>query len=183
MLLLDGQLDVHLTSLLEQKFEKSRFVRVDSDVVTNLIKKEDEADINLTDKQKEELKEVFSSLLPATEKTTFEVDFKALGEFAKPVQITQNEFTRRMKEMSAMQTGFAFYGEMPDSYNVVLNTDNHLIKKVIADVDGKETESIKQYANENATVRQLVDLALLANNMLKGEALSNFINRSIGMID
>jgi molecular chaperone HtpG len=182
VLLFDGQLDVHLAGFLEQKFEKSRFVRVDSDVVDNLIKKNDDSEVNLTDKQKEELNEAFTSQLPKLDKIDFTVDYKALGENAKPIQITQNEFTRRMKEMSAMQTGFAFYGEMPDSYNLVLNIDNPLIKKVMGEVDGKEPEAIKEYAKDNAMVRQLVDLALLANNMLKGEALNNFINRSIDLI-
>ncbi|NDW08679.1 molecular chaperone HtpG [Dysgonomonas sp. 520] len=182
VILFDGQLDVHLAGLLEQKFEKSRFVRVDSDVADNLIKKEDDAEVKLTDKQKEELNEAFSSQLPTIDKVMFTVDYKALGENSKPVQITQNEFSRRMKEMSAMQSGFSFYGEMPDSYSLVLNIDNPLIKKVISDVDGKEKDAITEYAANSAVVRQLVDLALLANNMLKGEALSNFINRSIGLI-
>ncbi|MDH6354631.1 molecular chaperone HtpG [Dysgonomonas sp. PH5-45] len=182
VLLLDGQLDVHITSLLEQKLEKSRFVRVDSDVVDNLIKKEDDTEIKLTDKQKEELKEAFLSQMPVVDKVEFTVDYKALGEKTKPVQITQNEFMRRMKEMSAMQTGMSFYGDMPDNMNLVLNVDSPLVKKVLTDVDGKDNEAIKEYAQSNTAIRQLVDLALLANNMLKGEALSNFINRSIDLI-
>lgn len=182
VLLLDGQLDIHLTGLLEQKFENSRFVRVDSDVIDNLIKKSDDVNVDLTDKQKEELKDAFSSQLPIMDKIQFEVDYKALGEKTKPVQITQNEFTRRMKEMSSMQTGFGFYGEMPDTYNLVLNVDNPLIKKVLSDVDGKDAEAVKQYAAESTTVKQLVDLALLSNNMLKGEALNDFINRSMDLI-
>ncbi|MFV0468290.1 MAG: molecular chaperone HtpG [Dysgonomonas sp.] len=182
VLLLDGQLDIHLTGLLEQKFENSRFVRVDSDVIDNLIKKSDDVNVDLTDKQKEELKDAFSSQLPIMDKIQFEVDYKALGEKTKPVQITQNEFTRRMKEMSSMQAGFGFYGEMPDTYNLVLNVDNPLIKKVLSDVDGKDAEAVKQYAAESTTVKQLVDLALLSNNMLKGEALNDFINRSMDLI-
>ncbi|MFR9165520.1 MAG: molecular chaperone HtpG [Dysgonomonas sp.] len=182
VILFDGQLDVHMSSLLEQKFEKSRFVRVDSDTIDNLIKKEDEKEIKLTDKQKEGLSEAFKSQLPVIEKTEFTVDYKALGANAKPVQITQNEFMRRMKEMSAMQTGFGFYGEMPTNFNLVLNVEHPLIEKITADVDGKSTEEVDKYAAENPTVRQLIDLALLSNGMLKGEALSNFINRSIKLI-
>ncbi|MDR1808901.1 MAG: molecular chaperone HtpG [Prevotella sp.] len=182
VILFDGQLDVHLAGLLEQKFEKSHFVRVDSDIVDNLIVKEDAREVKLDDKQKENLSEAFKSQLPKVEKVEFTIDCKALGEQAKPLQLTQNEYMRRMKEMSAMQTGFSFYGEMPDNYNLVLNVEHPLIKQVIADVEGKSAEEIGQYAAENPTVRQLVDLALLANGMLKGEALNNFINRSIGLI-
>jgi len=182
VVLFDGQLDVHMAGLLEQKFEKSRFVRVDSDIADNLIKKEDDAEVKLSDKQKEELNETFKSQLPQLDKIEFTIDYKALGEKAKPIQITQNEFMRRMKEMSAMQTGFALYGEMPDNFNLVLNVDHPLIKQIITDVDGKENETISQYAAESSSVRQLIDLALLSNGMLKGEALNNFINRSINLI-
>ena len=182
VILFDGQLDVHMAGLLEQKFEKSRFVRVDSDVISNIIKKEDEAEVKLTDKQKEELSETFKSQLPTIDKVEFTVDYKALGDQAKPIQVTQNEFMRRMKEMSAMQSGFAFYGEMPDNYNLVLNIDHPLIKTILSEVDGKDNDAISGYATENKTVRQLIDLALLSNGMLKGEALNNFISRSINLI-
>ncbi|WP_165042698.1 molecular chaperone HtpG [Dysgonomonas sp. ZJ709] len=182
VILFDGQLDVHMAGLLEQKFEKSRFVRVDSDTADNLIAKEDAVEVNLTDKQKEELSETFTSQLPKIEKTEFTIDYKALGEKAQPIQITQNEFMRRMREMSAMQTGMSFYGEMPNNYNLVLNTEHPLIKKVMADVEGKEKDAVTAYAAESKTVRQLIDLALLSNGMLKGEALNNFIKRSTDMI-
>ncbi|WP_165025694.1 molecular chaperone HtpG [Dysgonomonas sp. ZJ279] len=182
VILFDGQLDVHMAGLLEQKFEKSRFVRVDSDTVDNLIVKEDAVEVNLTDKQKEELSETFTSQLPKIEKTEFTIDYKALGEKAQPIQITQNEFMRRMREMSAMQTGMSFYGEMPNNYNLVLNTEHPLIKKVMADIEGKEKDAVTAYAAESKTVRQLIDLALLSNGMLKGEALNNFIKRSTDMI-
>lgn len=182
VILFDGQLDVHLAGLLEQKIEKSRFVRVDSDIVDNLIKKEDEAEVKLSDKQKEELSETFKSQLPKIDKVEFTVDYKALGEQVKPIQITQNEFMRRMKEMSAMQSGFALYGEMPDNFNLVLNIDHPLVKKILSEVDGKDNDTIAKYAAENQTVRQLIDLALLSNGMLKGEALNNFISRSIKLI-
>nr|WP_297165822.1 molecular chaperone HtpG [uncultured Dysgonomonas sp.] len=182
VLLLDGQLDVHLAGMLESKFEKSRFVRVDSDIVDNLIKKEDVADANLTDKQKEELNETFKSQLPKIDKTEFSFDYKALNEHVQPIQITQNEYTRRMKEMAAMQTGMSFYGEMPDNFTMVINTNHPLVKQIITDVDGKDAEAASKYASETPVIKQLVDLALLSNNMLKGESLSNFIKRSTELI-
>lgn len=179
VILFDGQLDVHMAGLLEQKFEKSRFVRVDSDTVDNLILKEDSKEINLTDKQKEELNEAFTSQLPKIDKTEFTVDYKSLDEKTQPIQITQNEFMRRMKEMSAMQSGMGLYGEMPNNYNLVLNIEHPLIKKIMADIDNKDKEAVSAYANENKNIRQLIDLALLSNGMLKGEALSNFIKRNM----
>ena len=182
VLLLDGQLDVHLAGMLESKFEKSRVVRVDSDIVDNLIKKEDIADADLTDKQKEELNETFKSQLPKIEKVEFSFDYKALKENIQPIQITQNEYTRRMKEMAAMQTGMSFYGEMPDNFTMVINTNHPLVKQIITDVDGKDAEAASKYASENPVIKQLVDLALLSNNMLKGESLSNFIKRSTELI-
>ncbi len=182
VILFDGQLDVHMAGLLEQKFEKSRFVRVDSDTIDNLILKEDSKEVKLTDKQKEELSEVFTSQLPKIDKTEFTIDYKALDEKSQPVQITQNEFMRRMKEMSAMQSGMGIYGEMPNNYNLVLNIEHPFIKQLITDVDGKDKDAIDIYAGENTKVRQLIDLALLSNGMLKGEALNNFVKRNIDSI-
>lgn len=182
VVLFDGQLDVHMASLLEQKLEKSRFVRVDSDTVENLIPKSDIAEVALDDKQKEALSEAFKSQLPTVDKAEFTIEYRASGENAQPLQITQNEFMRRMKEMSAMQTGMGLYGEMPHYYNLVLNVDHPVIKKVLADVDGKEKESIDAYAGENNTIRQLIDLALLSNGMLKGEALNKFVKRNMDQI-
>jgi molecular chaperone HtpG len=179
VILFDGQLDVHMAGFLEQKLEKGRFIRVDSDTIDNLIVKDDAKEIKLTDKQKENLSEAFTSQLPKIEKTEFTVDYKALDEKSQPVQITQNEFMRRMKDMSAMQTGMGFYGEMPDNYNLVLNIEHPLIKNIIADVDGKDKEAIASYAGSNSNIRQLIDLALLSNGMLKGEALDNFIKRNM----
>lgn len=179
VLLLDGQLDVHMAGFLEQKFEKSRFVRVDSDTLDNLIRKDDDKEVSLTDKQKEELNEAFTSQLPKIDKTEFTVEYKALSENAQPIQITQNEFMRRMKEMSAMQTGMSFYGEMPNNYNLVLNIEHPIIKQIIADIDGKDKEDVTAYAGENSNIRQLIDLALLSNGMLKGEALNKFIKRNM----
>ncbi|MBK5723043.1 molecular chaperone HtpG [Dysgonomonas sp. Marseille-P4677] len=182
VILFDGQLDVHLAGMLEQKLEKSRFVRVDSDTINNLISKEESKEVNLTDKQKEELSEAFSSQLPKLDKTDFVIDYKALDEKEQPIQITQNEFMRRMKEMSAMQTGMSFYGEMPNSYNLVLNIEHPLIKKIMMDIDGKDKEAVSAYATESANIRQLIDLALLSNGMLKGEALNKFIKRNMAKI-
>lgn len=182
VLLFDGQLDVHMAGMLESKFEKSRFVRVDSDIVDNLIKKEDVEDVKLTDKQKEELDEAFKSQLPQIDKVDFTLDYKSLNENVQPIQIVQSEYTRRMKEMAAMQTGLSFYGEMPDNFTMVVNTNHPLVKQIMADVDGKDKEAVDKYAGENPVIKQLVDLALLSNNMLKGESLDSFIKRSTEII-
>lgn len=237
VLLMDGQLDIHFVGMLEQKFEKSRFTRIDSDVIDNLIPKENQNRTNLSEEEREALQEIFKSQLPAMDKTEFIVGFESLGENASPVLITQNEFMRRMKEMSAFQSGFNFYGEMPDSYTLVVNSDHPLVKRIleeeekecndsvnpirskieslnkraselneakkdkkeeeipvadkeeltkvenkIADLRKKQSEIYASYASNNKMVRQLIDLGLLSNNMLKGEALSNFIKRSISLI-
>jgi len=182
VLLLDGQLDVHLAGMLEGKFEKSRFVRVDSDIIDNIIKKDDVEETKLSDKQKEEMDQVLKAQITAIEKVEFNFDYKSLNENAQPIQIVQNEYTRRMKEMAAMQTGFSFYGEMPDNFTMVINTNHPLVKQIMTDVEGKEKEDIEKYAAENPVAKQLVDLALLSNNMLKGESLNNFIKRSTEII-
>ena len=178
ILLMDGQLDVHWVGLLEQKLEKSRFIRVDSDTAENIIVKEESAKVDLTDKQKENLEEAVKSQLPKIEKTEFAIDFKSLGKDVRPIQITQNEFSRRMKEMSQMQPGMAFYGEMPDTYQVALNIDSPIIAEIISETETKEKEELTQYASDKKTLHQLIDLALLSNGMLKGEALSDFIKRN-----
>ena len=237
VLLMDGQLDVAMVSMLEQKFEKSRFTRVDSDVVDNLIVKEDKKGDALEANKQEVLSAVFKSQLPKVDKTEFNVMTQALGENSAPVMITQSEYMRRMKEMANIQAGMSFYGEMPDMFNLVLNSDHKLIKQVLseeeiacaADIvplqlsiddatkqrdalqkkqEGKKEEDIPTsekdelkdvnkkldelkikkeavfagYASKNKVVRQLIDLALLQNNMLKGEALNNFVKRSIELI-
>ncbi|MBV4205834.1 molecular chaperone HtpG [Bacteroides salyersiae] len=237
VLLMDGQLDVAMVSMLEQKFEKSRFTRVDSDVVDNLIVKEDKKGDVLEANKQEALSAVFKSQLPKVDKTEFNVMTQALGENSAPVMITQSEYMRRMKEMANIQAGMSFYGEMPDMFNLVLNSDHKLIKQVLseeeiacaADIvplqlsiddatkqrdalqkkqEGKKEEDIPTsekdelkdvnkkldelkikkeavfagYASKNKVVRQLIDLALLQNNMLKGEALNNFVKRSIELI-
>ena len=237
VLLMDGQLDVAMVSMLEQKLEKSRFTRVDSDVVDNLIVKEDKKSDVLEASKQEALSAAFKSQLPKMEKVEFNVMIQALGENGSPVMITQSEYMRRMKEMANIQAGMSFYGEMPDMFNLVLNSDHKLVKEVLADEEkecsaaiapiqtdledvtkrrdalkkkqeGKKDEDIptaekdelndldkkwdelKQqkdsifagYAGKNKVVRQLIDLALLQNNMLKGEALNNFVKRSIELI-
>ncbi len=237
VVMLDGQLDVALVSMLEQKFEKSRFTRVDSDVIDNLIVKEEIRTSNLSPIRQEALTAVFKSQLPVMEKADFTISSQSLGEGASPILITQSEYMRRMKEMATIQAGMNFYGEMPDMYNLVLNTDHKLVKEILEneetacnaeiaplnreieeldtrrnalkenqkdkkeeeipvaekdeleDIDKKisgikqQREAIwKNYGTENRVVKQLIDLALLQNNMLKGEALTNFIKRSIDLI-
>jgi molecular chaperone HtpG len=182
VLLMDGQLDVHWVGLLEQKLEKTRFVRVDSDIIDHIIQKEDIKEIVLSDKQKETLTHTIKAQLPAIEKTEFTVDFKALGESSRPVQIVQNEFSRRMKEMAAMQQQLAFYGELPDTYQVVLNTQHPSIKSLIDASKEKDKELLLKEITEDGKIKQMIDLALLSGGMLKGEALSNFVKRSFDMI-
>ena len=178
VLLMDGQLDTHWVGLLEQKLEKSRFIRVDSDTAENIIVKEEAAKVELTDKQKENIDELIKLQMPKIEKTEFMVDYKALGEKGRPIQIIQNEFSRRMKEMSQMQPGMAFYGEMPNTYQVALNIDHPIIANMIREIEVKEKEDLKAYGEENSTLHQLIDLALLSNGMLKGEALNEFVKRN-----
>lgn len=238
VLIMDGQLDVHVVSQLEQKFEKTRFVRVDSDVIDKIIQKDEVAKVALTDDQRDALVTVFDSQLPKVEKANFIVTFEQLSPSTNPVFVTQNEFMRRMKEMSALQGGMmSFYGEMPDSYNLVVNTAHPVIEKLLSEEEnacgaevspvatelaevkakhdklqeshkGKKDEEIptaekdelselakqmdelgdkkktvyKAFASENKQVRQLIDLALLANNMLKGEALAKFVKRSVELL-
>lgn len=235
VLLMDGQLDSHFISRLEQKSEgKIRYTRVDSDVIEKLIAKENAKQVDLNANEQDALISIFSAQLPENDKNNFIVSFESLSANSQPTYITQNEFMRRMKEMSAAQSGMNFYGEMPDSYNFVVNTEHPLIKRILADekeqcdkevtpitnkinelenqrkslqgdkkdsdLDATTKDEIKKiddeiasaksekksiyskYSSENKEVRQLVDLALLSNNLLKGEALSVFIKRSIEMM-
>ena len=182
VLLMDGQLDVHWIGLMEQKLEKTRFVRVDSDTMEHIIAKEEATTVELSDKQKESLTATVKAQLPTIEKTEFSVDFKSLGETAKPIQITQNEFSRRMKEMAAMQQQMAFYGEMPDSYQVVLNVQHPFIQELVNASEAEEKEALIARVSADSKLKQMVDLALLANGMLKGEALNSFVKRSFEMI-
>ena len=169
VLLMDGQLDPAMCNLYEEKFEKSRFTRVDSDVVDKLIVKSDEKKEELPEDDKKALTETFKNALPKIDKIEFNVEPQALGETAAPVVMTQSEYMRRMKDMSRLQPGMAFYGEMPTMLNLVLNTDHPLIK-----------QSIKEAKPE--VVSQLIDLALLQNGLLRGEALNKFVKRSIDLI-
>jgi molecular chaperone HtpG len=235
VLLMDGQIDTHFLNHLEQKFKDSRFTRVDADVIDKLILKEEKTESKLTGKQKEDLTHVFQGHLPEKEK--FFVTYENLSEAESPLVITQPEYIRRMKDMSELSGVPNFYAGMPDSHNVVVNTNHPLILKVNEAKDksvGKKVEEIeselkpldeelkkleekhkdkkeeevptaekdrkeelnkqigkltdkkinvlKGYGKKNKIVKQLVDLALLSNNMLKGEELIRFVNRSIDLI-
>ena len=170
VLLMNGTLDAPLMNMLEQKLEKSAFTRVDADVLERLIPKEDiKEPTDEEKKQYEGLVKVFSDLMKAPEDDkkapAYNVQTQALGAEAAPLTLTQSEYMRRMKDMARLQPGMAFYGELPDSYNLILNTDAPLIKKVI---DGDESQ-----------VAQLVDLCLLQNGLLRGEALQRFVDRTM----
>ena len=143
VLMMDGQLDTPMVNMLEQKLEKSRFTRVDSDIIDRLIVKEDAKKTDLTQEQTDNLTQVFRSQMPKLEKTEFYVEIQALGEDNQPVLITQNEYMRRMKAMSQFQAGMNFYGQMPDSYSIVLNSDHALVKKVLADAEEHTAEALK----------------------------------------
>lgn len=236
VLVMDGQLDSHFVGLLEQKLEKDKvhFVRVDSDVIDNLIRKDDRTSANLTPTQRNILTTLFTSQLPSVDKAKFLVTFEALKPEDNPVVITQNEYMRRMKEMAALQPGMNMFGDMPDSYNLVVNTENPVVRRVtnaasaaldaqieplekaVTDTNekitavraevkdnkptaeqDKQTDDLQKqvetaraeqqklvadYAATQPVVGQLIDLALLANGMLRGEALSKFIARSVALL-
>lgn len=165
VLLLDCELDSHFVNLLEQKIEKTRFARVDSDVVTRLIPKSEEVKPEMSEDDKKSLDELFKAVLP--EGYEYQIAPEDLGEEAAPVLVTQSEFMRRWREMSALGGGMNFYGKMPESYDIKVNMDNALIKKIWADREGTSD-----------LLRQVVDLALLSNGLLKGKALADFIARS-----
>lgn len=143
-----GQLDVPLLSMLEQKQEKTRYVRVDSDIVDRIIQKEDAPKNNLSVEETDNLSEAFRSQIPTIEKADFTVDVQSLGESFQPVLVTQNEYMRRMKEMSQFQQGMGFYAQLPDSYNLVLNADHPLVKKVLDDVTANTAEELKPIVSE-----------------------------------
>ncbi len=235
VLIMDGQLDVHLINHLESKLKDTRFVRVDSDVVDKLILKDETRESKLTEDQKDDLKSVFN--VKVKSKEIYNVVFETLDEKEAPVIITQSEFIRRMKDMSQMGGGMNFYGELPDSYNLVVNPNHHIINKISEDLQTQEgtrlTENnnerkrikeeisfteqehkklkpeeisqaekddleklrkelitiensrkdiLESYGAENKVVKQLIDLALLANNMLRGEELSVFVKRSVDLL-
>ena len=238
VLLFDGQLDTPLASMLEQKLEKTRFTRVDADTIDRLIQKEEQRKTNLSTEDTTLLTTLFAEQLPHLEKTEFHTEVQALGAEAAPVVITQSEYMRRMKDMSRYQSGMAFYGQMPDMYQFVLNADHPLIaaqlsaantqlsaelspiqselkglnarlavlkqeadKKKPEEVTAEEkadkeqtqksideqkarlNETIRNYGKDNQAVQQLIDLALLQNGMLRGEALNKFVERSISLIN
>ena len=143
-----GQLDVPLLSMLEQKLEKIRYVRVDSDIVDRIIQKEDAPKNNLSAEETDNLSETFRSQIPTIEKADFTVDVQSLGEAFQPVLVTQNEYMRRMKEMSQFQQGMGFYAQLPDSYNLVLNADHPLLKKVLGDITANTAEDLKPVVSE-----------------------------------
>ncbi|MDE6555455.1 MAG: molecular chaperone HtpG [Duncaniella sp.] len=234
VLVMDGQLDGHFISMLEQKLDKTRFVRVDADSVSNLVPKGDKKDTNLSADQLSMLTILFHSQLPQLEKADFLVSFEALDPSADPILITQNEYMRRMKDMAATQPGMAFYAELPDSYNLIVNTQQPLVAKLLdeaekaldekvaplrqtitddntrlADLrkeikDNKPTDEQKSsenalvssidkaraeqeqivsgFAADKPVIKQMIDLALLANGLLRGKELSEFISRSVKML-
>ncbi|MCF8347045.1 MAG: molecular chaperone HtpG, partial [Bacteroidales bacterium] len=235
VLVFDGQLDVHFVNHVETKLENARFARVDSDIIEKLIPKDDKTEDTLTAEQKADLTPVFQSQLEKSDH--FIISFESMGENAQPVVITQNEFMRRMKDMSEMGGGAAFYGSMPDSYSMIVNSDHPLVLKILEKTDkklGKQVgelreekkklsderaalqkstegkkdeevpqadkdkleelgkqidklendriEKLKKQGKSDKLVKQLTDLALLANNMLKGEDLAKFVKRSVELI-
>lgn len=197
VLLMDGELDVHCMSQAEQKHEKLRFVRIDSDTIENLIRKEETAKDSYSDEQKEGLRKAFEGQLPSdADKLRYTVTCEAAAADALPVFLTQNEFMRRMKEMSAHQQGMNFYGNLPDSYNLVLNTNHPLIQELVGketsdqvneevEKDGKKETVVKtvcKLEGEDEKIKQLIDIALLASGQLKGEALAKFVNRSVELL-
>ena len=197
VLLMDGELDVHCMSQAEQKHEKLRFVRIDSDTIENLIRKEETTKDSYSDEQKEGLRKAFEGQLPSdADKLRYTVTCEAAAADALPVFLTQNEFMRRMKEMSAHQQGMNFYGNLPDSYNLVLNTNHPLIQELVGketseqvneevEKDGKKETIVKtvcSLSGEDEKIKQLIDIALLASGQLKGEALAKFVNRSVELL-
>jgi len=237
VLILDGQLDTHLINALESKVTGTRYLRVDSDVIDNLIKKEEQRESKLTPAQTDDLIRVFKSQITDSEKIKIQVVFESMGEEDLPAVITQSEFMRRMKEMSQFGGGYSFYGELPDSYNLVVNSNHPLIVSMneslakehgeelkknsagiektkveieftekehgakkpeeISTVEKDDLEKLKKdktaleekrnvilsnFGSEHQSVKQIIDLAMLANNMLKGEALSSFVKRSISLL-
>ena len=237
VLIMNGYFDMHFINHLEQKLEKCRFVRVDSNVPEKLITKEEHQELKLSAEQRDDLIVLFSSQLPNVNKAHFIVTFEGLGENDTPVLITQHEFMRRMKDMSALGGGMSFYGEFPDNYNLVVNGNHPLIGRIIEEADKelgdklksvrgrisslegrkgeletakkdkkeeeipqaekeeledinkkiseqktKKEEVLKQFASKEKLISQLIDLALLSNNMLKGESLNKFVKRSIELI-
>ncbi|MBQ6302364.1 MAG: molecular chaperone HtpG [Bacteroidales bacterium] len=175
VLLMDCELDAHYVNLLEQKIPDSRFARVDSDSVDNLIPKEDKVKPEMSDSDKEDLSKLFKAVLP--KENEYQVEAENLGENAAPILITRNEFMRRYREMSALGGGMNFYGEMPEAFDIKVNLENPVMAKIVSGLK-ENKEKIEEYAEGSELLKQVTDLALLANGMLKGKALADFITRS-----
>ena len=180
VLLLDCQLDSHFVNLLETKLENTRFARVDSDSIDNLIPKEDKVKPQLSEAEQEDLSTIFKAVLPKDNQ--YYVQAENLGENAAPILITQSEFMRRYREMSAMGGGMNFYGEMPAMYNITVNMENPLVAQIMAAAADNKAD-LEAFAGGNEVLRQITDLALLANGMLKGKDLSDFIARSAKVVE
>ena len=187
VLLMDCHLDSHFVQLLENKIENARFARVDSDSIGNLIPKEDKAKPELSEAEQDDLSAMFKAVLP--KENQYYVEAENLGATAAPILITQSEFMRRYREMSAMGGGMNFYGEMPAMYNIIVNMENPLVGKILAAkaaevASGDEhNSSLEAFASGNEILKQITDLALLANGMLKGKELSDFIARSAKVVE
>ena len=180
VLLLDCQLDSHFVNLLESKLENVRFARVDSDSIDNLIPKEDKIKPELSEAEQEDLSTIFKAVMPKGNEYYVQAD--NLGASAAPILITQSEFMRRYREMSAMGGGMNFYGEMPAMYNVTVNMENPLIARIM-EAKPSEKSELEGFAQDNEVLKQVTDLALLANGMLKGKDLSDFIARSAKVVE
>lgn len=176
VLLMDCELDSHWVNLLESKIEHTRFARVDSDSVANLIKKEEAVKPELSEDDKKALEEMFKAVLP--EGNDYRIEAENLGETSAPVLITQSEFMRRYREMSSMGGGMNFYGSLPESYNILLNMQNPLVLKIWGEKKDAADQSVADFVAANELLHQVVDLALLSNGMLKGKALADFVSRS-----
>ena len=175
VLLMDCELDAHFVNLLEQKIGDTRFARVDSDSVDNLIVKEEKVKPQMADEDKKNMETMFKAILPKDNEYIIEAD--NLGEDAAPILITRNEFMRRYREMSALGGGMNFYGEMPESFNITANLQNPLMVKLIGDLKNN-SDKVEEFAAGSDLLKQLTDLALLSNGLLKGKALSDFIART-----
>ena len=175
VLLMDCELDSHYVNLLEQKIQDSRFARVDSDSVDNLILKEEKVKPEMSDSDKEDLSKLFKAVLP--KENDYQVEADNLGENAAPILITRNEFMRRYREMSSFGGGMNFYGEMPEAFDIKVNLENPVMAKIVSGLK-ENKEKIEEYAEGSELLKQVTDLALLANGMLKGKALADFIARS-----